>query len=113
MILFFLQVFVANRDVNSAVTSAVKPSVDTRLIRLVPVSWTGSICLRMELYGCPFGMPDKSVSLFNCQVKWLVIRELHDVSTTQFLENTIQHFRPISCWKNAFYSLASSLNFAF
>lgn len=47
-------VFTANRDANSVVASAIKPPVDTRLIRIVPVSWTGSLCIRMEFYGCPY-----------------------------------------------------------
>ena len=51
-----LQVFVANRDANSVVTLSVQPTVDTRLIRIVPGSWTGSLCVRMEFYGCPYGM---------------------------------------------------------
>ncbi|XP_068726517.1 macrophage mannose receptor 1-like [Montipora capricornis] len=47
-------VFIANRDANSIVTFAITPTVNARLIRLVPITWKGSICLRMELYGCPF-----------------------------------------------------------
>ncbi|XP_078378069.1 uncharacterized protein LOC144661244 [Oculina patagonica] len=47
-------VFVANRDANSVVTLSVQPAVDTRLIRIVPGSWTGSLCMRLEFYGCPF-----------------------------------------------------------
>ncbi|CAH3127383.1 unnamed protein product [Pocillopora meandrina] len=46
-------VFPANHDANSVVTKSVKPTVNTRLIRIVPSSWTGSLCMRMELYGCP------------------------------------------------------------
>ncbi|XP_015776212.1 PREDICTED: uncharacterized protein LOC107354273 [Acropora digitifera] len=48
-------VFIANRDSDSIVTSAIKPPIDIpRFIRLVPIIWTGAICLRMELYGCPY-----------------------------------------------------------
>ncbi|XP_074624200.1 uncharacterized protein LOC141882148 isoform X4 [Acropora palmata] len=48
-------VFIANRDADSIVTSAIKPPIDIpRFIRLVPIIWTGAICLRMELYGCPY-----------------------------------------------------------
>ena len=51
----FVQVFVANRDASSVVTFSLKPTVDTRLIRIVPSTWTGSLCMRIEFYGCPFG----------------------------------------------------------
>ncbi|XP_044179085.1 uncharacterized protein LOC114946811 isoform X1 [Acropora millepora] len=48
-------VFIANQDSDSIVTSAIKPPIDIpRFIRLVPIIWTGAICLRMELYGCPY-----------------------------------------------------------
>ncbi|XP_015760775.1 PREDICTED: macrophage mannose receptor 1-like [Acropora digitifera] len=48
-------VFIANRDSHSIVTLAIKPPIDIpRFIRLVPIIWTGAICLRMELYGCPY-----------------------------------------------------------
>ena len=57
---FFLspgKVFIANRDSDSIITSAIKPPIDIpRFIRLVPIIWTGFMCLRMELYGCPYGM---------------------------------------------------------
>ena len=50
-------VFTANRDSHSIVTLGIKPPIDIpRFVRLVPVTWTGAICLRMELYGCPYGM---------------------------------------------------------
>ncbi|KAK2549082.1 Coagulation factor VIII [Acropora cervicornis] len=48
-------VFIANRDSHSIVTLAIKPPIDIpRFVRLVPIIWTGAICLRMELYGCPY-----------------------------------------------------------
>lgn len=67
-------VFVANRDANSVVTFSLKPTVDTRLIRIVPSTWTGSLCMRIEFYGCPFAcqtplgmqsdaIPDSSLSV--------------------------------------------------
>ena len=55
LLLFTLQVFVANRDATSVVTLNLKPSMATRFVRLVPVSWRNFICVRLELYGCPYG----------------------------------------------------------
>ena len=62
--LYLVKVFIANKDSDSIVTSAIKPPIDIpRFIRLVPIIWTGAICLRMELYGCPYGMSSTVVIL--------------------------------------------------
>lgn len=52
--LFSLQIFKANNDSDGVVTNKLFPPILARFIRVRPIAWNqlGSICLRLELYGC-------------------------------------------------------------
>lgn len=49
-----LQTFKANNDSDGVVTNKLFSPILARFIRLRPIAWNqlGSICLRLELYGC-------------------------------------------------------------
>lgn len=50
----FLQIFNANNDSDGVVTNKLYSPILARYIRVRPNAWNqlGSICLRLELYGC-------------------------------------------------------------
>ena len=48
----FSQIFVGNTDSKNVVTQQVKPPFTTRFVRIRSINWSGSIALRVELYGC-------------------------------------------------------------
>ncbi|XP_022782671.1 uncharacterized protein LOC111323557 [Stylophora pistillata] len=47
------KIFSANQDSDSKVLHELTPPINTRYVRLSPVTWHNHISLRMELYGCP------------------------------------------------------------
>ena len=51
---FFIitQEFTGNTDRNTIVRYNLNPPITARFIRFRPVSWTGHISMRAELYGC-------------------------------------------------------------
>ena len=51
----FFQVFAGNQDADTVVKLNLNPPVETRFVRLLPLLWKNTPCLRMELYGCKFG----------------------------------------------------------
>lgn len=51
--LFFVQIFDANQDSDTAVYNSLNPPITARFVRLLPVEWHDQISMRLELYGCP------------------------------------------------------------
>lgn len=58
---FYLQVFKANNDSDSVVTNRLEVPILARFVRINPLAWNqlGSICLRLELYGCQTNQGNK------------------------------------------------------
>ena len=58
---FYLQVFKANKDSDSVVTNRLEVPILARFVRINPLAWNqlGSICLRLELYGCQTNQGNK------------------------------------------------------
>ncbi|KAM4576631.1 inactive carboxypeptidase-like protein X2 [Odontesthes bonariensis] len=54
--------FFGNSDNDSPVMNQLAEPVLARYIRIIPQSWNGSLCMRLELLGCP--LPDPSDSLY-------------------------------------------------
>lgn len=51
--LHFLQTFYGNVDKDTPVLSELPEPVVARFIRIYPITWNGSSCLRLEVLGCP------------------------------------------------------------
>lgn len=58
---FYLQEFKANNDSDSVVTNRLEVPILARFVRINPLAWNqlGSICLRLELYGCQTNQGNK------------------------------------------------------
>ncbi|XP_072244389.1 inactive carboxypeptidase-like protein X2 [Leuresthes tenuis] len=54
--------FFGNSNNDSPVMNQLAEPVLARYIRIIPQSWNGSLCMRLELLGCP--LPDPSDSLY-------------------------------------------------
>ncbi|RVE68463.1 hypothetical protein OJAV_G00092040 [Oryzias javanicus] len=54
--------FFANSDKDTPVMNRLAVPVVARYIRIIPQSWNGSLCMRLEVLGCP--LPDPSVFLY-------------------------------------------------
>ncbi len=50
---FCSQLFFGNSDKNTPVLSQFMEPVVARYIRILPQSWNGTMCMRMEVLGCP------------------------------------------------------------
>ena len=79
---FTLQVFKANNDSDSVVTNRLEVPILARFVRINPLAWNqlGSICLRLELYGCQTNQGNKKepwIQRYNAtkQVKKLTEKE--------------------------------------
>ena len=64
---FTLQVFKANNDSDSVVTNTLEVPILARFVRINPLAWNqlGSICLRLELYGCQTNQGNKKNHEYN------------------------------------------------
>lgn len=51
--LIFLQLFFGNSDKHTPVMSQFLEPTVARYIRILPQSWNGTACMRMEVLGCP------------------------------------------------------------
>lgn len=48
-----LQTFHGNVDKDTPVLSELPEPVVARFIRIYPLTWNGSLCMRLEVLGCP------------------------------------------------------------
>lgn len=48
-----LQLFFANSDKDTPVMNQLAEPVLARYMRIIPQSWNSSLCMRMEVLGCP------------------------------------------------------------
>lgn len=61
------QVISGNTDTRSPVLRVLDGSIITEKIRIIPVSETiRTVCMRIELYGCPYKGRNLTVYLLNC-----------------------------------------------
>lgn len=49
----FVQLFFGNSDKDTPVMNQLAEPVLARYIRIIPQSWNGSLCMRLEVLGCP------------------------------------------------------------
>ncbi|PFX33163.1 Neuropilin-2 [Stylophora pistillata] len=60
------KMFTGNSDSETAVYNILKPPITTRYIRILPIAWSTSIAMRIEIYGCtvcnrPLGMESGAI----------------------------------------------------
>lgn len=47
------QLFFGNNDKDTPVMNQLAVPVVARYVRIIPQSWNGSLCMRLEVLGCP------------------------------------------------------------
>eukprot|EP00794_Sanderia_malayensis_P003261 gene3261-3742_t len=62
-----IRIFSGNSFPDSVVFHAFTKPVTGRYIRFMPLKWSGSICMRVEVYGCPYEC-DKPIGIANSKV---------------------------------------------
>lgn len=48
-----VQLFFGNNDKDTPVMNQLAVPVVARYMRIIPQSWNGSLCMRLEVLGCP------------------------------------------------------------
>ena len=81
MYIHSLQVFGGNRDGDTVVKNHMIKPVIARLVRIRPLEWNtgGSICMRVELYGCvrTYG---RSISAYMGLTCFIILKDVIYVS---------------------------------
>ena len=52
VIIYIIQVFDGNNDINTVKSHNLNPPITARYIRFIPIDWHRRISMRVELYGC-------------------------------------------------------------
>uniref|UniRef100_A0A3B3HNQ1 F5/8 type C domain-containing protein n=1 Tax=Oryzias latipes TaxID=8090 RepID=A0A3B3HNQ1_ORYLA len=85
----YLQLFFANSDKESPVMNRLAVPVVARYIRVIPQSWNGSLCMRLEVLGCPLsGEPHTPKHTFKKNTRmWFNVEALNGFNFTSKVHN--------------------------
>ena len=64
------QVFTANTDRYSVVKNYLLKPLSAKSVRVLPLTWNIKICMRLELYGCPYVSGALLLYYTNVQLEW-------------------------------------------
>lgn len=60
-----VQLFFGNSDKDTPMMNQLAEPVLARYIRIIPQSWNGSLCMRLEVLGCPLpGEPQTDLNVY-------------------------------------------------
>ena len=54
IIIIIIFQFFGNEDGSTIVKNKLTPAIEARYVRIIPTAYVNGICMRFELYGCPF-----------------------------------------------------------